>query len=153
MSSVLHIYGVLNGSFYSFKWLYGHCFHYISLNHYILVMRNICNKFSHGLLTFKMFEIVFFQMFEFCMCLSVPKFNKSDTDGTVLCFKSFFFNQKCFALVRGYLAEKIFHRGYITEKRLRTTALGGVEVRVVVDWAEFTTFCSLLRTWAFTLLN
>ena len=48
MSSVLHIYEVLNCSFYSFKWLYGHSFHYISLNHYILVMRNICNRFSHG---------------------------------------------------------------------------------------------------------
>ena len=33
------------------------------------------------------------------------------------------FNPKCFALVRGYSAEKIFQRGYITEKRLRTTAL------------------------------
>ena len=33
------------------------------------------------------------------------------------------FNQKRFALVRGYLAEKIFQRGYITEKRLRTTGL------------------------------
>ena len=35
-----------------------------------------------------------------------------------------FFNQKYFGLVRGYLAEKIFHRGCITEKRLRTTDLG-----------------------------
>ena len=34
-----------------------------------------------------------------------------------------FFNKKCAALVRGYLAEKIFHKGYITEKRLRTTVL------------------------------
>ena len=33
------------------------------------------------------------------------------------------FNQKCFALVRGYSAE-IFQRGYITEKRLRTTVQG-----------------------------
>ena len=62
-------------------------------------------------------------MFEFCTCLSVPKFNKADTDGTAFGFKSFFFNQKCFALVRGYLAEKIFHRGYLTEKRLKITAL------------------------------
>ena len=30
-------------------------------------------------------------------------------------------------LVRGYLAEKIFHREYISEKRLRTTVLQGRE--------------------------
>src|SRR4029434_3917667 len=40
------------------------------------------------------------------------------------CVLHIFFNQKCFALVRGYLAEKIFYRGYITEKMLRTTAIG-----------------------------
>ena len=39
------------------------------------------------------------------------------------CVLHLFFNQKYFALVRGYLDEKIFHRGYITEKRLRTTGL------------------------------
>ena len=39
------------------------------------------------------------------------------------CVLHLFFNKKHFALVRGYSAEKIFHRGYITEKRLRTTAL------------------------------
>jgi len=39
----------------------------------------------------------------------------------------FFFNPKCFALVGGYSAEKTFHRGNITQKRLRTT---GVEYRV-----------------------
>ncbi len=49
--------------------------------------------------------------------------NKSDTDGTVLYLKAFFFYQKCFASVRGYLAEKIFQRGYILEKSLTATSL------------------------------
>ena len=45
------------------------------------------------------------------------------------CVLHIFFNQKCFPLDRGYLAEKIFHRGYITEKRLRTTGLShGIEL-------------------------
>ena len=39
------------------------------------------------------------------------------------CVSHLFFNQKYFALIRGYLAEKIFPRGYITEKRLRTNWL------------------------------
>ena len=38
------------------------------------------------------------------------------------------FNQKCFALVRGYSAEQIFQRGYITEKRLRTTELDNITI-------------------------
>ena len=42
------------------------------------------------------------------------------------CVLHIFFNRKYFVLVRGDLAEKIFHRGYITEKRLRTTALDDV---------------------------
>lgn len=40
----------------------------------------------------------------------------------------FFSTKKCFALVRGYLDEKIFQRGYITEKSLGATVvdcLGG----------------------------
>jgi len=42
-------------------------------------------------------------------------YSKSDNDGADVCS-----NQKCIALVGGYLAVNIFH---ITEKRLRTTAL------------------------------
>jgi len=44
-------------------------------------------------------------------------YSKLDTDGPALCIIYIF------TLVRGYLAVNIFHRGYITEKRLRTTAL------------------------------
>ncbi len=42
--------------------------------------------------------------------------NKSDPDGTVSHSKAFFSLAKCFALVRGYLAEKIFYRESILEK-------------------------------------
>ena len=52
-------------------------------------------------------------------CYKLFNFNKSNTDGTILYL--FLFDQKYVALVRGYLAEKIFQRGYITEKSLRTT--------------------------------
>ena len=34
-----------------------------------------------------------------------------------------FFYQKCLGSVKGYLAEKMFQRGYITEKSLRSTGL------------------------------
>ena len=57
--------------------------------------------------------------------------NKSHTDGTLLyCNYIYiyiyigFFYQKCSGSVRGYLAEKMFQRGYITEKSLKTTGLG-----------------------------
>jgi len=35
----------------------------------------------------------------------------------------FSFNPKCFALVRGTRLKEIFHRRYITQKRLRTTGI------------------------------
>ena len=36
-----------------------------------------------------------------------------------------FFYQKCPGSVRGYLAEKMFQRGNVTEESLRSTALTG----------------------------
>jgi len=56
-------------------------------------------------------------------------YSKSDTDGPVL---HFFSNHKCVVLVRGYLDVNIFHRRYITEKRLTTTALEDQKVSVHV---------------------
>jgi len=54
--------------------------------------------------------------------LQFQQLNKSDTDGTALDITSLFFKQNVFVLFRRYLEKKI-QRGYITEKRLRTTAL------------------------------
>ncbi len=42
--------------------------------------------------------------------------NQSDTDGTGLYLRAFFSYPKCFALVRGYVAERTFQREYSLEK-------------------------------------
>jgi len=44
----------------------------------------------------------------------------------------FFSTPKCFALVKGYSAEKIFHRGDITQKRLRTTVVENLKKSIII---------------------